>query len=177
MTKTCLVTLHPGDGSSSLSGPCVEVHVRGFYIHVPEIRWVIFLHLSIYRFSQDNTVSPTCQSIVLLPLLPLTLIVHWGEKSSVLCPYSSAQTLILERDMFSTVESAARGAKNGWLQLAGAEHWTRILYVRVHADLWSGKRRKPNYHPVGCSGRMPPTACSGVGRCHVAWITSTAKWV
>lgn len=94
----------------------------------------------------------------------------------VLCPYSSAQTLILERDMFSTVESAAQGAKNGWLQLARAEHWTRILYECVHADLKSGKRRKPNYHPVGCSGRMPPTACSGLGCCHVAWITSTAKW-
>lgn len=137
--------------------------------------------LSIYLFNQDNTVlkyAPNlpvhCSSTSASSYFNCTLE---KKKSSVLCPYSSAQTLILERDMFYTVESAARGARNGWLQLAGAEHWTRILNVRVHADLRSGKRRKPNYHPIGCSGRMPPTACSGAGCCLVAWITSTAKWV
>lgn len=40
--------------------------------------------LAIYLFNQDNTVSPNCQSIVLLPLLPLTLIVHREKKKQ--CP-------------------------------------------------------------------------------------------
>lgn len=111
--------------------------------------------------------APTCQSIVLVPLLPLVLIVH-REKKRV----SSALTACTDSD-FGTGPVLLSGkcctGCQEWVNPAGWSETLNIAFCTfVHAVLRSGKKRKPNCHPAGCSGRMPPTACCAVGRCHIA---------